>query len=77
MALKDILIGVAISGMPTAGNLLKAKDTNNTGADDVIGNLLVVGSGAATQYLSGDVHGLNGSLKTIRDSIDAYLTTQT
>lgn len=76
MAMKDMLVVIAMSGMQTAGNILTSKDANNTGTDDVVGNLFKVGSNAAAKYVAGDINGLNSSLKTIRDSIDEYLATQ-
>lgn len=76
MTTKDMLIVIAMSGMQSAGNVMTMKDDNNTGTDDVIGNLLKVGASATSKYLAGDIHGVNSSLKTIRDAIDEYLLTQ-
>jgi hypothetical protein len=77
MNLKTILIGVAMSGMNTAGDLLIAQDTNSTGTDDVIGNLLKTGSKALTAFLGGDIKGTNKYLGLIRDALNDYLATQT
>ena len=71
----NIWVSIASSAMSTAGVILKNKDTNNTGSDDMAGNLLTVGAQALASYSAGDEKGFRGALKTIRDSIDAFLAT--
>lgn len=71
----NIYVAIAASAMQTAGIILKNKDTNNTGSDDVAGNLLTVGSQALASYSAGDEKGFRKYLKLIADSINNFLST--
>jgi hypothetical protein len=69
----NIFVAIAASAMQTAGVILKNKDTNTTGSDDVAGNLLSVGSQALSSYAAGDEQGFRKYLKLIADAINNFL----
>lgn len=60
--------------LPGAGAYLKQRDSNSTGADDVIGNILITLSPALDDLQNGSESKINKVLKTVRDQIDTYLT---
>lgn len=63
----------AAAQMQVVGDMLKFQDTNNTGNDDMAGSLLKTGSAALQAFARGDTGGFRGALKTIADSINAFL----
>lgn len=69
----SIWVAIAASTMNTAGVILKNQDSNTTGSDDMAGNLLSVGGTALASYSSGDEKGFKKALRTIADSIYAFL----
>lgn len=66
-------LSLAISAMLVAGQLLKSRDKNDTGADDVAGNILVNGATALSAYGSGNETGFRKALRTIADGIYGFL----
>lgn len=57
------------------GNYFKSKDTNDTGTDDVIGNIFIAAAPAveAATNPANNKTALRKSLKSVRDIIDGYL----
>ena len=70
---KSFWYAFAASQMQVVGDMLKMQDTNATGNDDMAGSLLKVGSTALQAFARGDTKGFRGALKTIADSINAFL----
>lgn len=73
--MKNFWLMFATTSMASAGAALKAEDANNTGSDDMAGNLLISGSTALSAFLRGDVKGFRGALKVLADSIYSFLET--
>jgi hypothetical protein len=61
--------------MLSVGSYLKARDSNTTGADDVVGTLLLTASPAIDGLQAGDDSMVRKALKATRDVIDGYLAT--
>ena len=61
--------------MASAGAALKAKDTNDTGADDTIGNLLILESPIVDMALNGqsDLKKTKKIMTAIRDGAQTWL----
>jgi hypothetical protein len=70
---RQFLLQLAGAQMQSAATVLKYQDTDNTGVDDAIANVLKVGGEAMLQYASGNVTGVNANLRLVADSINAYL----
>jgi hypothetical protein len=68
-----IWMAVASGQMSSAGAALRAADDNTTGADDVAGNVLVLGGNALTQLALGNERGFKSYLKLAADTIYQYL----
>jgi hypothetical protein len=68
-----IWIQIGAGQMQMVGQILQAQDVNTTGSDDMAGKLLNVGATALNSYVRGDTKGFKGALKTIADSIYAFL----
>lgn len=73
--MKNFWISFAVAQMRAAGQILKSQDADAKGNDDMAGSLLVTGATALDAYLSGNAKGFRGALKTIADSINAFLAT--
>lgn len=71
----NLFAALAPTAMATAGSILKAKDANNTGADDAIGSILVAGAPAVELALNGstDTSKIKKAMTAIRDAAQAYL----
>lgn len=59
--------------LPGAGAYLKMRDSNNTGADDVIGNICIAAAPAIDGLQMGDDSKVKKALTAIRDAINVYL----
>ena len=70
---KNFWYQFALAQIQSVGFALKAQDADNTGNDDMIGNLLNAVGTALSAFLRGDVKGFRGALKTIADSIYTFL----
>ncbi len=57
------------------GTWFKGKDANDTGSDDVIGNLFIAAAPAVEAATSGNETAFKKGLKVTRDIIDGYLKT--
>jgi hypothetical protein len=73
MNLKTILLISGAQGMKTASTVLSAEDTNNTGKDDVLAQVLNGGADALLAYTVNNDGKLKTALKVIADTIYSYL----
>jgi hypothetical protein len=55
------------------GTFLKGKDSNNTGADDAVGNICLAAAPAAQSLQDNNETGVRKAMQAIRDAADAYL----
>lgn len=67
------LLGLLPMILLAVGNALKGKDQNNTGADDVAGDICLAAAPAIDAFESGNDTALRKALTAIRSAIDAYL----
>jgi hypothetical protein len=70
--LYQILVPV---GMLSIGQYLQGRDTNRTGADDAVGQILVAAAPAVTAALDGTQGGpaVKRAITSIRDAAQSYL----
>lgn len=74
MALNPFWAALAPAAMLSVGTALQAKDANKTGADDAIGQILVVAAPAVTMAIDGSSGpALKKAMTAIRDTAQAYL----
>jgi hypothetical protein len=66
----NIALLIASISLQSAGRVLEAQSGKQA---KVVGEILVASSGTITALANNDVHGVDGTLRVIRDSIDAYL----
>jgi hypothetical protein len=59
--------------LPSAAAYLKSRDSNNTGADDAVGNILIAVGPAIEAMTTGDDSKVRKALVAIRTIIDGYL----
>lgn len=55
------------------GNWLKNKDANNTGTDDVLGNIAIAAAPAIVAYESGNENSLKKALLAVYITLGGYL----
>jgi hypothetical protein len=75
MALNPLYQILVPAGMTSIGMYLQSKDTNKTGADDAVGQILVASSPAVVAALDGSQGGaaVKRAMTAIRDSAQAWL----
>jgi len=75
MGMNAFFASLAPAAMLSVGTALQAKDTNKTGADDAVGQILVAAAPAVTLAIdnNSDVKALKRAMTAIRDSAQAYL----
>lgn len=78
--LKYIPVNVLFQFLPMIllkiGNMIKARDANDTGADDAFGSVLLAAAPAVDGlFTSGHDWSVRKALTTMRDTIDNYLAT--
>jgi len=76
MADSKLILQIATSQAVGLGLMLQGLDTNKTGKDDVMGNILVSAGSAATGYQQNNDGKFNAALRAIRDVCDAHLSQQ-
>jgi hypothetical protein len=69
------LYGVVAMLLLRVGNTLKGKDPDNTGSDDVAGDICIAFAPAIQALEDDDDGALRKALKCVRNAIDAYLNT--
>ena len=75
MAMNPFWAAMAPVAMMGVGTALIAKDSNKTGADDVVGNMLIAFAPAVTMAVDGnnDQKALLKTMTVIRDAAQAYI----
>lgn len=73
---RAFFLSIISYALVTVGNYFKGKDQNTTGADDLVGDLLVAASPAVEAVLNGDVKGnaVSRSMQIISRITNEYLT---
>ena len=74
MALNSFWAALAPVAMMSVGTAIQAKDSNKTGADDAIGQILVAAAPAVTMAIDGTQGpALKKAMVAVRDAAQAYL----
>lgn len=73
---KQILLQVGTSQAIAIGMMLENLDTNTTGKDDVIGQILVAAGNAASGFQLGNDGKFNAAIRAIVEAGQSYLQSQ-
>lgn len=69
----NVYWSLLLTALPIVGNLLKNKDNNATGADDLIGQILIELNNALISWKTNQGTALRKAIAAIRDACDSFL----